>query len=107
MLIRVTWSFEAEGAGMPSSAEADRMRVFENRLVAAVEGDLNSVLTAVITARGHRTWALYSRSVEEFSKALHSMPQEGERYPIEIDAQEDPEWSFLHDSVFAGLSTSR
>lgn len=105
-LILVKWAFQGDPAGLPSGADQAQMERFENRLVTAVELDLAAVLVAVITTGGVRTWALYGRSVKTFSDRLHAMPQEQAQYPIDVEARDDPRWTFLHESVVAGLKPS-
>jgi len=70
------------------------MEVFENRLVGALESDLSGLLANVITTNGYREWVLYTKSVDVFSERLHNMPQEKEPYPIQIEADHDPGWTY-------------
>ncbi|MDJ0809365.1 MAG: DUF695 domain-containing protein [Desulfobacterales bacterium] len=98
-LIRIFWTFEDSPSGMPSSAESDAMRIFEDRLIDALEPDLSGMLIAAITTNGYREWVYYVRSVEAFSEKLHTMPQEEDPYPIEIQTRNDPEWGYFFNNV--------
>lgn len=102
-LIQVIWPYESDASGMPSENSSKQMEVFENRLVKAVETDGSAVLVAVITKSGTREWVFYSGSVDEFGNRLANMPQEKERYPIEITTEPDPEWSFLYSNILSGM----
>jgi len=73
------------------------MKVFENRLVPAVERDNLAILTTVVTNDGERIWYFYVSDVPEFGKRLTNMPQEEERYPIALSATADPNWDFYLD----------
>ena len=96
--LEITWSFRSFGENrMPSSAESEAMKVFENRLVPAVERDNLAILTTVVTNDGERIWYFYVSDVPEFGKRLTNMPQEEERYPIALSATADPNWDFYLD----------
>jgi|GEM_PF-888422 hypothetical protein len=94
-LVTVTWTYDGGESGMPDSKSSDAMEVFENRLILAVERDLSAVLSAVATNNNQREWFFYSKSVQEFGHRLSNMPQERERYPIDITTEFDPSWSLF------------
>ena len=98
-LIQIFWDFEDSRSGMPSNEESNAMRVFEDRLVEALEPDLVGILIAAITTNGYREWVYYVKSVEDFSERLHAMPQEGDPYPIDIQTKEDPNWDYFFNNV--------
>lgn len=72
--------------------------------MAAYEHDFHAVLTAVITTNGARQWIFYTSDIDECGQRLTAMPQENEPYPIELTADDDPDWSFLRQNVLAGCS---
>ena len=98
-LIQIYWGFGEHPSGMPSDKDSKEMEIFENRLVEALESDLTGILTSVITTNGYREWVYYTTSIEEFGDKLHNMPQEKEPYPIEIEADNDPNWDYFFNSV--------
>ncbi len=100
-LIRIYWDYTQHESGMPSTDESQSMEVFENRLVDALEADLSGVLSAVITTDGYREWVWYCLSTEVFAERLHNMPQEADPYPIEIETEKDPKWSYFFNQVRA------
>lgn len=94
-LITVTWTYDGGDSGMPDEKSSEAMKVFENRLISAVERDLSAVLSAVATNNNEREWFFYAKSVQEFGHRLTNMPQERERYPIIITTESDPNWSLF------------
>ena len=103
-LVRVVWSYDADASGMPDALQSDSMSLFEDRLITAVEPNYTAVLTAVITNAGQREWLFYTSSVPEFGRLLTEMPQEKERYPIDIASESDPEWAALHEDILGGVA---
>lgn len=75
------------------------MDVFETRLRTAWEHDALAMLAATLTFDGACQWVFYTDDVDECHSRLHAMPQERERYPIELTAAEDPDWDYLRDQV--------
>lgn len=95
--IDVFWpaSEDAEN-GVPTQADIDAMAVFENRLCATLEPDRQSTLSLVITGGGEREWVFHTEDPQEFLSRLSAMPHdEGGRYPIEIQHEEDPGWALF------------
>jgi hypothetical protein len=94
--LNIFWKMsDASPSGFPDTAESDRMRIFEDRLVHATERDNESVLSMVLTGKGAREYVFYTRSTDEFLHRLAEMPQETERYPIEIHCTEDIAWEYV------------
>ena len=83
--------------GLPSQQEAADLGTFEDRLLAAVENDESAWLVAVVTGRAEREFVFYLQQPALFLQGLTDMPQEQERYPLEIHSQEDPDWSYYDD----------
>lgn len=81
--------------GFPSPEEDKNLDNFENRLIAAVEQDESAWLVAVVTGRAEREFVFYLQQPEQFLQHLTNMPQEHDRYPIEIFCQEDSDWSYF------------
>lgn len=103
LLLQITWPFaETDGTGLPDDPASSHMELFENRIAEAFERDCHAVLTAVITNDGSRQWLFYTSDIEECGRRLTDMPQERERYPIELTAEDDPCWTYLREKVLAG-----
>lgn len=92
----------SDAHGMAIESELDDLHIFENRLVPAVEQDESAMLVAVITGRGEREFVFYVQDPQLFLKHLSEMPQEAERYPIEIHAADDSEWTYFDALLPAG-----
>ena len=85
--------------GQPTKDELDALHSFENRLIAEVEKDKSAWLVAILTGRAEREFVFYLQEPQLFLQRLSDMPQEQERYPIEIHLEEDPNWSYFDDLV--------
>lgn len=95
----ITWENRfSTPEGFPVEREWDLMGEFDLRLGEAVEHDALALMTLCLT--GNREWKLvfHTRDVDEFSKRLHEMPQEEQRYPIQIEKHDDPSWKYLDES---------
>lgn len=90
--IRFVWEFETDESGLPTDSENERLEFFENNLCEALEADDYAVLSFVMTNNGLRQWVFYTQDVQESVRRLNKMPQEEERYPIELTTEEDPNW---------------
>ncbi len=100
--VSVLWPYAVEGTkAMPSPADSKQMGVFEERLCKAWEQGADAVLVAVLTFDGARQWVFYARDVGLCAKRISEMPQEKERYPIELTTERDPDWAWLRDELLA------
>lgn len=96
--LNVFWAMRLpDENGFASEEESEALQTFEDRLVAAVEMDKAVVFAAAITGRSEREFVFYLQQPQLFLKRLSEMPQEQERYPIEIHTNEDPVWSYFDD----------
>ncbi len=94
--LNIFWQIlDASPSGFPDTAESDRMSVFEDRLVDATELEKGAVLSMVLTGNGQREYVFHTRSTDQFVRRLAEMPQETERYPIEIHCAEDVAWEYV------------
>jgi Family of unknown function (DUF695) len=84
---------------MPSASDSFDMGQFEDRLCEVLEVDARAFLAAVLTFDGARQWVFYTADVGECGRRLEAMPQNVERYPIEIDAFDDPAWQYLRTKI--------
>ena len=90
--LRVVWEFAADEYGLPNDEDTQRLEDFENNLCEALEADDHAVLTFAMTNDGLRQWVFYTQDVQESGRRINKMPQEKERYPIELTTEEDPNW---------------
>lgn len=93
--LNVFWLMgDSEPWGFPTLLESGRLDAFEERLVAAVEHDGHSVLSVVLTCKGQREFVFHTADVPGFLERLSAMPQEAERYPIELYSTDDSAWEY-------------
>lgn len=97
--VNLFWQMiETDENGWPNEIEFERLRVFEDRLVEAVECDGESILSLVLTCNGEKEFVFHTADVAIFLSRLNNMTQEQDRYPITLVKHTDPEWSYF-DSV--------
>lgn len=93
--LNVFWRMTDRGEdGLGTADEHERLRVFEERLVAAVEADRHTIFSVILTWNGRREFVLHTADVPGFLARLGAMPHEDENYPIEIQVDADPEWTY-------------
>lgn len=85
--------------GFPSEAELDKLHGFEDRLINAVESDEFSIMSMVLTGNGEREFVFHTPDPQEFVRRLTNMHQEVERYPIQINLNEDSTWAYYYDEL--------
>jgi hypothetical protein len=81
--------------GLASQIDIQIMQKFEERIVRTTELVGSTVLAAVLTGRGEREFVFYTRSANAFLRNLHEIPQETDRYPIQIHSSNDPGWDYF------------
>ena len=81
-------------AGLPDESESAKLEQFENRLIEAVERDSFAILAVVLTGGGEREFVFHSKDRAGFIDRLTHMPQEQARYPLNIQAYDDPAWDY-------------
>jgi len=87
--------YEPDEYGFPSETEAERLEIFEELLVQAVESDQHSILVAVLTCNRQREFVFQTADKAGFLERLTNIPHETERYPIQIEAYDDPDWRYF------------
>ncbi len=99
-VVKVVWIYGPENSDeLPSELQSEQMNLFENRLCDAWESDGHAYLAAVLTFDGARQWVFYTPDVSVCGQRLHAMPQEEERYPLELTSEHDPEWLWLRKHI--------
>jgi hypothetical protein len=97
--LNLFWRMNASTqAGLPDESESEKLEQFEDRLIESVEPDAFAILAVVLTGGGEREFVFHSKDRAGFVDRLTHMPQEQERYPLDIQAYHDPAWDYL-DSV--------
>jgi hypothetical protein len=86
----LVWRYKSE-SGMPSQSEREAMDQMEDLLSPQVEG--SSILALVSTGENLREWIFYATTEAQFLDSLNNALAGKQRYPIEVHATADPEWS--------------
>jgi hypothetical protein len=98
--LNIFWRMaEPNSEGYASTTELERLHLFEDRLIAAMESDDFAVLAIVLTGRAEREFVFYTSDSKEFIRRLSAMPQETERYPIKIHFYEDLDWEYFDNEI--------
>ena len=92
--IQIAWNASSrdDSTAYPSQQEMEQIEVFHHQLQSNVEQDDTSVVAMVITHDGVNQWVIYSKDAEQFSHNLDGLSSPAGGYPIEVVADEDPEW---------------
>ncbi|WP_121456957.1 DUF695 domain-containing protein [Azonexus fungiphilus] len=88
----LVWKYKSE-SGMPLPTEREAMDRMEDLLEPLVEKSGTSVLALVSTGENLREWIFYAKTEQEFLAALNKALTGQPRFPIEIHAGRDSQWS--------------
>ncbi len=92
--LQLAWHLdEVDEQGLPMPETQVQLDLFNDKLVAALEVDAVAHLVMVICNGGVNQWVFYTKDIDISSQALNTIPVEGGGYPIEVVADEDPDWS--------------
>ena len=90
----VKWTIQNEiAAGLPDEAELERMTRFEERLLEALEHDMQAIAIAVVTCDGAREWIFYTSDLDESQRRINATFADDPVFPIELIYVEDPTWA--------------
>jgi hypothetical protein len=104
-LLTILWPYADQDSGtLPSVEEIAELEQFENRLSEALEHDGHAVIAAVLTLDGARQWVVYTDDMDECARRITNMPQNEAPYPIEMHAQDDPDWEYLRQDILRAIS---
>lgn len=98
--IIIVWRYDGE-KGMPSRAEQKRMNELEDALSPLQEDGFSS-LAIVSTGDNFKEWTYYTRAEAAFFERLNVALRSRARFPVEIHACPDPEWT-TYDRFIKGL----
>ena len=98
--LNIFWKIgDRDENGLPTEKEFQRLEIFEDRLIDAVEAGEHSILLAALTCNGEKEFLFHTSDVAEFLERLKKMPHEIERYPITIQQHLDPNWAYFESLV--------
>ena len=90
--IRINISWRYAESGMPSDSDAETMGAATEALMAELDADPVAVLTGIYTGDGERTWVFYTLSTAIFNKKLNAALAPLPLLPLQITAENDPDW---------------
>lgn len=92
-LIAMIWQYQSDNdMQLPSTADADQMSLFEDRMTAAIQSPGQALLTAIVTGTGVREWQWYSRDPDESLRLINAALAGQEVPPVEFAGDPDPSW---------------
>lgn len=90
---------------MPTDEQTELFRNIEDALVDILESDVQAVLAFVYTGQNQKEWHWYSTDINETGKRLNDVLSNFDRLPLELSAEDDPDWS-EYNSVLEGVDDS-
>ncbi len=92
--IQIAWNSESrdDSNAFPSQQELQKIEVFHHQLQLHIEDSGNAIVAMVITHDGINQWVIYSDDIEQFKADLANLVAPEQGFPIEIVADEDPDW---------------
>lgn len=92
-LVNLYWRYEpGREEGMPGPEDYERMLALEDKLD-GIEGRDVGYLVLSITGNSRKEWIWQVRSDDLFISALNNQLVGEASFPIEIEANDDPEWN--------------
>jgi len=86
------WHYESAN-GMPSASERESMQRLEDLLSSRLTSTGSAALVLVSTGENVRRWIYYAKSQEVFLVQLNLALAQAPRFPMEMHAADDREWS--------------
>lgn len=92
--IQIAWHAEArdESNAFPSQQEMQQIELFHHQLQTQLEIEGHTVIAMVITHDGVNQWVIYTDDIEQLKSDLNKLVATEQGFPIEIVADEDPDW---------------
>ena len=92
-LMAVSWEYQPQTNGMPSSEVTQRMEELEDLLDKGLEANREAFMTVAVTCKGRREWQWYARDDNEFMTLFNSALAGKPPFPVQISHQHDKEWA--------------
>ena len=92
--VQIAWHANArdESNGHPSVQEMQQIEIFHHQIQSQFEQQGHTVIAMVITHDGVNQWVVYSDDLEHIKNGLSQLIAPENGYPIEVVADEDPNW---------------
>lgn len=89
--VEITWKYEGDAKGMPSSDTGRLMEEVMLALQKAMEKDKLAIMTGVYTGGNERIMVFITRHIPAFGEMLNKALEPFELLPIEIYTEKDPD----------------
>ncbi len=100
--VEINLPYTATADGMPDNSSAEMLEKVLEALKDELRKDPVAVLTGVYTGAGVRTMVFYTLSTTIFNKKLNAALADMPLLPLEITAENDPEWFEFQEMEDAG-----
>ena len=97
--VDIAWPYTAEPDGMPDEETARLIEEIEPKLRRIMEKDKLAILTGNYTGGGQKDWIFYTRHLPSFGERLNECLAPYPTLPLEIQCQEDEDWSDYHEML--------
>ena len=88
--------------GFPDEKTAELLETITNSFEALLKGKNTAIMTGIYTGAGSRQWIFYTFSTEVFNKFLNHALADLPLLPIQIYAENDPDWA-EYDEMLAAV----
>jgi len=95
LCVQIAWNAESvdDSTGFPALQEQSRIVTFNQHLQDKLEPDENALVSMMLTNNGVNQWVIYCKDLQKVQDGLNNIPTDEGLYPIEVVANEDPEWA--------------
>ncbi len=100
--VEINLPYTATADGMPDATAAEMLEQVLDSMKEELRKDPVAVLTGVYTGAGVRTMVFYTLSTHIFNKKLNAALADLPLLPLEITAENDPEWLEFQEMEEAG-----
>lgn len=102
--VQIAWHADTqdESTGFPAAEEQQQIMTFHQSLQDVLEPDENAIVSMMITHDAINQWIIYCSDLDSLKTSLDSIPTDTGLYPIEVVADDDPEWKIfcqVHDVI--------
>ena len=94
ILIVVRWKYGDEASGMPDAETLATMVQFEDALYESLDDEWG-VEAATVIGDGAKEWRFYTSKADTFYAGFNEALAGHQRYPVELEPFEDPNWCGL------------
>lgn len=105
--VEVSMKYKSAGElGFPDDDTAELLEQATDAMQAELKGKTTALMTGIFTGAGQRDWVFYTFSTDVFGSYLNRALAKLPRLPLEIYAENDPEWAAYDEmlSVAEGAS---